>query len=107
MPDVLEEMEKDIGPEFMVFESDKTRRIKYLSKPEKGQFAAESGKIVDSYYFPVMEDGEEKILPISSKRLLRIVYPLLKEKKLLGRTFDLTAIGDGMQRKWTHKEVEA
>lgn len=107
MSSVEEEMEKHIGPEFIVFEDRVTRRLTFTERPEKGQFAAESGKIVESFYFPVTEDSEEKVLPVSSNRLLRILYPLLKAKQLIGRTFDITALGVGMARKWDVKEVEA
>lgn len=107
MSTVEEDMEKHLGPEFIVFESDTYRRLTFTERPEKGQFATESGKIVESFYFPVTEEGIEKVLPVSSNRLLRIIFPLLKAKKLIGRTFDIKALGGGMARKWDVKEVEA
>jgi len=107
MSSVLDEMEKHIGPEFIVFEDRVTRRLTFTEQPEKGQFATESGKIVDSFYFPVTEDSEEKVLPVSSNRLLRIFFPLLKEKKMIGYTFDITALGDGLARRWDVKRIEA
>jgi hypothetical protein len=102
---IVKQMEDELGPEYVVFEPEESVRCKFMSWPTKGQFATESGVIVPSYYFPVDVDGEEMILSASSKRLQRLLLPLLKTGDLIGHTYDILAMGEGVKRKWALKRV--
>lgn len=48
---------------------------------------------------------KEKILGTSSKRLLKGLKEQDQKQSLEGRTFRITAIGDGMQRVYNIEEV--
>jgi len=102
---LVKDMRDALGPEYVTFDEGETVRCRFLDWPKKGQFATEAGAIVDSYYFPVEVDGEEMVLSASSKRLQRLLLPLLEVDELIGKVYDITAIGEGMKRKWTLKRV--
>ena len=102
---LLDEMKDKLGPEFVVFEPGVPIVISFLDWPIRDQFVTDEGARVECHNFDVIVDGEEKLLSVSSKRLLRILYPLLEENVLVGHTFEITAIGEGFSRRWTVKEV--
>jgi hypothetical protein len=79
------------------------------NEPEKKEFTKD-GKTITSWNFPVkvMESGKqrEKTLSVTSSRLMRLIIEEARKAPLQGRTFIITAIGDGLQRMWTIAEVK-
>ncbi len=83
--------------------------VEFLSnEPEKNVFVKD-GKEIVSWNFPVKvnESGKlrEKTESVTSTRLMRLIIEEAKKAPLKGRTFTITAIGDGLQRMWTMTEV--
>jgi hypothetical protein len=56
----------------------------------------------------VNEGGKlkKKCLPVTSKRLKDLLMAQDKKASLQGRTFKITAFGDGLMRNWTVEEVQ-
>ena len=84
--------------------------VEFLSnEPERRVFTKE-GKEIVSWNFPVRvnESGKlrEKTESVTSSRLMNLIIEEAKKAPLQGRTFIITAIGDGLQRMWTMVEVK-
>lgn len=105
------------------YDEDKASKSKYVrhlsgvpvdeeflsNEPERRVFTKE-GKEITSWNFPVRvnESGKlrEKTESITSSRLMNLIIVEAKKASLQGRTFTITAIGDGLQRMWTMTEVK-
>ncbi|MGD0951043.1 MAG: hypothetical protein ABR985_01385 [Methanotrichaceae archaeon] len=85
--------------------------VEFLSDvPEPREFMKD-GKQITSWNFSVKvnEGGKlrDKTESVTSSRLMRLIIEEAKKAPLSGRTFTITAIGDGLQRMWTMTEVKA
>jgi len=102
---LLDELDDLLGPEFVVFEPEEEVIMTFKGWPKKEKFPTESGVLVDTMHFPVTVEGEEMILSVSSKRLLRLLIPLLRKGDLIDQTYGILAMGEGMRRKWALRRV--
>ena len=76
--------------------------VKFLKKPEKHEFESR-GKIITGMDFIVQSYGQEKILGVSSRRLMDKLLLENSIKPIIGDTFRIKALGIGTSRQW---EVE-
>lgn len=101
-----ETAEDDFGGEYVNFKDGKIHRIQFVGNPIRETFRpAGEDKNVLSYSFPVMEGGEAIFASVTSKRLMKILIELQREGKLMGKTYDITPVGEGMGKQWIVQEV--
>lgn len=88
------------GGQYLKFESGTKLVVHFISGPEPHEFEARDGKTVRGWEWVVDVDGEQKVLSVTSKRLLAILADEDDEEELNGRSLQITALGDGMNRQW-------
>lgn len=65
------------------------------------------GEKYNSYEFPVEADGEEKILSVTQKSLLRQLVEEEEEEPLPGRTLQIKCLDLKTKKEWKIREVKA
>ena len=73
---------------------------KILDYPTARNFEGDDGKEVESYDLPVLVNGEEKIIGLSSKRLRRALAAMDDMRAMVGTWCSIKATGEGFQRQY-------
>lgn len=73
---------------------------KILDYPVARNFEGDDGKEVESYDLPVLVNGEEKIIGLSSKRLRRALAAMDDMRAMVGTWCSIKATGEGFQRQY-------
>lgn len=84
---------------FLKFKDQTEYIVKFLREPTERTFSL-GGQEKLSYEFPVSVNEMEKVLSVTSKRLMAKLISEEKKVPLVGRTFLIRAIGDGTARDW-------
>ena len=97
------EAEAVFSGKYLKFPNDRSEHVVTFSKkPEKHEFDSK-GKKINGMDFPVLAYEQEKILGVSSTRLMDKLLSENKTKPIIGDTFRIVALGVGTSRQW---EVE-
>jgi hypothetical protein len=106
----IEEYEKSKSSKYLKHLSGIPIEVTFLSNdPEVKEFSKDE-KQIKCYEWrgkTVDESGSrETIESVTSSRLVKLIIAEAKKAPLTGRTFTITAIGDGLQRMWTMTEAK-
>lgn len=100
-----DEARESLNGRFIKFSDGTEYRVKFLAEPEQRKFLARNGKEAESYEFPVEVNSQQKIMSVSSKRLMKKLIAEDDKESLIGRTLTIKAVGDGTLRDWVVQGV--
>jgi hypothetical protein len=102
LEDWLSKAEEDFGGDFVNMKDGKCHRVTFTGAPEREMFRpAGEDKDIVSWNFPVLESGKESALSVTSRRLYKLVKTAYEDGLLIGFTYDITPVGEGMGKQWT------
>lgn len=84
-----------LGSGYVSFKEIKTHCLEFTGEGEYDEMEDKDGKKKPRYVFPVIEDGEEKKLGVSSRRLLKELQEYEEERGLIGETIIIKKKGEG------------
>lgn len=91
---------------YLKFPNDGSEHIvKFLKNPEKHEFQSR-GKNVKGFDFTVLSYKQEKILGVSSTRLINKLIEENRKKPIIGSTFRIKALGVGTSRNWEVERIQ-
>lgn len=102
---------------YLKFEAGDKKTVQFTVAPIPREFSAKDGSKKTSLEFVVLTEEEDKIMSVSSKRLLTLIMSENDDAEemapesddddwyLEGRTYNIKAIGSGIDRQWQMKEV--
>jgi len=88
------------GGKYIKFKPGMQITCKILDYPTSRNFEGDDGREVESYDLPVLVDGQEKIMGLSSKRLRRALAAMDDMRPMVGTWCAIKATGEGFQRQY-------
>ena len=85
---------------YIKFKAGMAIQVKILDYPTQRDFEGDDGGTVESYDLPVLFNGEEKIIGLSSKRLRRALAAMDDMRPMVGTWCAIKATGEGFQRHY-------
>jgi hypothetical protein len=82
---------------FVKFSDQAVHKVKFLAEQPPRKFPTRDGKEAVSYEFSVEVNSQQKIMSVSSKRLLKKLIAEDDKEPLIGRTLTIKAVGDGQE----------
>ena len=95
------------GGKYLKFKNGMQYDMEFIDGPREHAFTNEAGKDVTSMEWDVDVEGDEKILSVSSRRLLQLLADEDDDEELIGSVLRIKAIGDGFERQWRVKRIHA
>jgi hypothetical protein len=85
---------------YIKFKAGMQIQVKILAYPERRDFEGDTGDTVESYDMPVLYNGGEKVIGLSSKRLRRALAAMDDMRPMVGTWCAIKATGEGFQRQY-------
>lgn len=84
-----------LGSGYVSFKEIKVHCLEFIGEGVYDEMEDKDGKKKPRYVFPVIENGEEKKLGVSSRRLLKELQEYEEERGLIGETIIIKKKGEG------------
>lgn len=88
------------GGKYIKFKPGMQVTVQILDYPTPRNFEGDDGKEVESYDLPVLMNGEEKVIGLSSKRLRRALAAMDDMRPMVNTWCAIKATGEGFQRAY-------
>ena len=93
------------GSTYLKFQDGEEKDLQFVAGPEEHTFKAKDGSTVTAFEWAVLVDEGEKILSVSSKRLLSVLADEDDDEPLIGRGLRIKAMGGGYNRQWRVRSI--